>query len=126
LRRPLASLGSKTLLGYVAAYSHLTVKYVSSKHAINGFTKVAAIEYSKHGIRVNSVCPGVIETNLGRAAPKELVEENLTPVINATPIGRPGQTEEVANVVGFLCSQRSSFVSGSCMTVQIPCTQTDL
>ena len=109
------------MLGYISLYFVSDSKYVSSKHAINGFTKVAAIEYSKHGVRVNAVCPGVIETNLGRAAPKELVEENLTPVINATPIGRPGQTEEVANVVGFLCSQRASFVTGSCMTVQASC-----
>jgi len=61
----------------------------------------------------------VIETDLGRDAPEELVRENITPVIEATPIGRSGQPEEVANVVCFLCSQRASFVNGSCMTVYI-------
>ena len=78
---------------------------------------MAAIEYGKEGIRVNAVCPGVIETNLGRDAPEELVKENLTPVIEATPLGRPGQPEEVAQVVCFLSSLRATYVNGSCMTV---------
>ena len=63
------------------------------------------------------MCPGVIETNLGRDAPEELVKENLTPVIDATPLGRAGQPEEVAQVVCFLSSLRATYVNGSCMTV---------
>jgi NAD(P)-dependent dehydrogenase (short-subunit alcohol dehydrogenase family) len=78
---------------------------------------VAAIEYGKEGIRINAVCPGVIETNLGREAPEELVKENLTPVIEATPLGRAGQPEEVAQVVCFLSSLRATYVNGSSMTV---------
>ena len=90
---------------------------MASKHAIAGFTKTAAVEYGTEGIRVNAVCPGVIETNFGGARPKVAVKQILRPTLQATPFGRAGQPEEVAEVVCFLSSRRATFMTGACVTV---------
>ena len=82
-----------------------------------GFTKVAAIEYGEQGIRVNAVCPGVIQTNFGGAIPEEVVKAHLAPEIAVTPLRRMGQREEVAEVVCFLSSRRASYMTGACVTV---------
>ncbi|HEX6131221.1 MAG TPA: SDR family oxidoreductase, partial [Actinomycetota bacterium] len=80
--------------------------YVSAKHGVVGLTKTAAIEYSQHGIRVNAVGPGFIDTPM-------LNEEIVKAVTPLHPIGRIGTAEEVAAVVAFLASDEASFVSGS-------------
>lgn len=84
--------------------------YVAAKHGIVGLTRTAAIEYSRLGIRVNVVGPGFIETPL-------ITEDIAAAVKPLHPIGRLGRPEEVAAVVTFLASDRSSFVSGSYYTV---------
>jgi NAD(P)-dependent dehydrogenase (short-subunit alcohol dehydrogenase family) len=88
--------------------------YVSSKHAVVGLTKTAAIEYSKEGVRVNAVGPGFIETPLLK---KPESAEIVAGVKALHPIGRLGQPEEVAAVVAFLASDEASFVTGSYYTV---------
>ncbi|MDX1636372.1 MAG: SDR family oxidoreductase [Balneolaceae bacterium] len=92
------------------------VPYVSSKHGINGMTKTAALEYAGQGIRVNSICPGAIQTPMiDRFVGGQTEErENL---IGMHPMGRVGNPEEVAEAVLWLCSDKSSFVTGQSLVV---------
>lgn len=83
--------------------------YVAAKHGVVGLTKNAAIEYAKKGIRVNSVGPGFIKTPLLEAMNKEQYDA-LTAL---HPIGRLGEPEEVAELLLWLASDKSSFVTGS-------------
>lgn len=90
--------------------------YVASKHGVNGLTKTAALEYSKKGIRVNSVCPGAIRTPMIQRIVDENPEmEEL--LANLHPIGRSGEPEEIAQAVVWLCSDAASFVTGFPMAV---------
>jgi hypothetical protein len=84
--------------------------YVASKHAVIGLTKAAAAEYAASGIRINAVCPGFIDTPLVRSATDETSREAIAA---RHPIGRLGTAAEVAELVAFLASDRSSFITGS-------------
>src|SRR2546430_1587198 len=83
--------------------------YVASKHGVVGLTKTAALEYAQQGIRVNCVCPGVIQTPMTERA---LSDPELKAQITARPMGRVGIPEEVAEAVVWLCSDAASFVTG--------------
>lgn len=85
--------------------------YVASKHAVVGLTKTAGVEYAARGIRINSVCPAFIYTEMTNdlLAAKEVEKA----AIASHPIGRLGQPEEVAEAVMWLLSSRSSFAAGS-------------
>ncbi len=90
--------------------------YVASKHGVVGLTKSAALEYAKAGIRINAVCPGVIETPmLERVSGQRpgLVER----MVAGEPIGRAGKPEEIAEAAVWLCSDAASFVTGVAMPV---------
>jgi NAD(P)-dependent dehydrogenase (short-subunit alcohol dehydrogenase family) len=90
--------------------------YAASKHAVVGMTKTAAAEYGRAGIRINSVCPGVIDTPmLTRALEREPQREKRLQKLH--PIGRFGQPGEVANAVLWLCSDQASFVTGHQLAV---------
>jgi len=90
--------------------------YAASKHAVVGMTKTAAAEYGSAGIRINSVCPGVINTpTLARALDREPAREQTLRHLH--PIGRLGEAAEVANAALWLCSDQSSFVTGHQLTV---------
>ena len=87
------------------------VHYGASKGALRLMTKSIASKYAKDGIRCNSVHPGPIDTEMGHTAvPPDQLRERLYERI---PMGRFGTTEEVANVILFLASDESSFVTGS-------------
>lgn len=89
--------------------------YVASKHALIGLTKATAVEYSKHGVRINAVCPGFIDTALIEVATTAPgAREQL---IALHPIGRLGTPEEVAETVTWLCSDAASFVTGHSLVV---------
>jgi NAD(P)-dependent dehydrogenase (short-subunit alcohol dehydrogenase family) len=89
--------------------------YVASKHGVVGLTKTAALEYARHGIRVNCVCPGYIETPMTERSRND--PERLAHMIASEPIGRLGTPEEIAETVVWLCSDTASFVTGHTMTV---------
>jgi NAD(P)-dependent dehydrogenase (short-subunit alcohol dehydrogenase family) len=78
-------------------------------------TRANAIDYSENDIRVNCVCPGVIETPMTTASPA--MAEALKPAINIAPMKRMGKPEEIADAVLFLCSAQSSFVQGHALVV---------
>lgn len=85
--------------------------YVASKHALVGLTKTAAMEFGSRNIRVNAVCPAFIRTPLlENALSSDQLDAMLAPL---HPIGRIGTSEEVAELVVWLCSDKASFVTGS-------------
>lgn len=95
--------------------------YNSSKHAVMGINKVAALEAAAFNVRVNTVNPGVINTQMMRN-----IEANVAPGAaeaaqaaynDAVPMKRYGEPEEVANVIAFLLSDEASYVSSSAFTI---------
>jgi NAD(P)-dependent dehydrogenase (short-subunit alcohol dehydrogenase family) len=89
------------------------VAYYASKHGVVGMTKAAAIEYGKSGIRVNAVCPAVIETDMAHRGFDHMWER----LAGMHPIGRIGKAGEVADAVVWLCSDHASFVTGHALPV---------
>jgi NAD(P)-dependent dehydrogenase (short-subunit alcohol dehydrogenase family) len=86
---------------------------VASKHGVIGLTKTAAVEAAPHNVRVNCVCPAVIDSPMNRDhSPEERRE-----FISAQALKRFGRPEEVAEAVVWLCSDRSSFVTGASLSV---------
>ncbi|MFI5345970.1 MAG: glucose 1-dehydrogenase [Elusimicrobiota bacterium] len=85
--------------------------YTASKHGVLGLTKTAALEYAKAGIRVNAVCPGVIQTPMidrfTKGDPKAYAQ-----LLAGEPVARLGTPEEIAEAVLWLCSDSASFVTG--------------
>jgi len=82
--------------------------YVASKHGVLGITKSVAIEYAKQNIRINAVCPGVIKTPMLDRFTKG--DDSMFAQMN--PMGRIGRPEEIAECVLWLCSDKSSYVTG--------------
>jgi NAD(P)-dependent dehydrogenase (short-subunit alcohol dehydrogenase family) len=90
--------------------------YTASKHGVNGLTKQIALDYAKANIRVNSVCPGVINT--------PMIErftggdpEALKAFTATEPVGRLGEPSEIADAVVYLCTDKASFITGINMPV---------
>lgn len=109
-----AIVNTASVAGLVGA--PLMPLYAASKHAVVGMTKTAAAEYGKAGIRINSVCPGIIRTPmLDRALEREPRREKS--IVKAHPIGRLGEAEEIANAAVWLCSDAASFVTGHQLAV---------
>ena len=90
--------------------------YVASKHGVVGLTKTAALEFSGDGVRVNAVCPGVIETPMVARAQEENPEA-MEATVAATPADRLGQPAEIAAAATWLCSDDASFVTGESLVV---------
>lgn len=87
--------------------------YVAAKHGVVGLTKTAALEYVRKGIRVNAVCPGMIDTPMWRSIPPDVAKA----LVEASPAGRFGSPQEIAAAVLWLCDESASFVTGQAIAV---------
>lgn len=90
--------------------------YIASKHGVVGLTRTAALEYIKHGIRVNAVNPGLIDTQVARDVVNGN-EQAYAEIAKHVPIGRAGRPEEIASAVLWLCSSGATYVVGHALTV---------
>jgi NAD(P)-dependent dehydrogenase (short-subunit alcohol dehydrogenase family) len=90
----------------------LASSYPASKHGVVGLTKTAAADHASENIRVNAICPGYVETPMT----EETRERHGNRLMARVPQARFGRPEEIAEAVVFLCSDRASFVTGSCWT----------
>ena len=90
------------------------VAYTTSKHAVLGLTRVASAELAPHGIRVNAVCPGVIETPMVDRFRASLGDEFYADFARSrTHVGRLGRPDEIASLICWLCSDQASYVTGA-------------
>jgi len=110
-----SSAGSVIHLGSIAGGRGLegASAYSAAKAAIAGFTRAAAKELAPHGIRVNAIAPGFIDTEMTREMPERQREERLASI----RIGRAGRPEEVADCALFLACDQSSYVTGQVIGV---------
>jgi NAD(P)-dependent dehydrogenase (short-subunit alcohol dehydrogenase family) len=92
--------------------------YHAAKHGVIGFTKSAALEYATRGIRVNAVCPGMIQTPMSDKMIAEGQGEELNAMLKAyVPMGRMGRPEEIADAVLWLSSSAASYVTGQSISI---------
>jgi len=112
----MAAKGRIVNIGSIQSFVHVRTPnspaYTTSKHGVLGFTKALAAELGRHGVRVNAIGPGLIETPLNaqvRANNPELVKIFL----DHTPLGRAGKPEDIVGPAVFLASDLSAYVTGS-------------
>lgn len=98
-----------SILGHVGQAN--STAYSAAKAAVVNFTRSVALTYARRGIRANSVSPGYVDTPLLAQLPKETRDAML----DRQPIGRLALPEEIAQVVAFLASDRSSIITGACI-----------
>jgi NAD(P)-dependent dehydrogenase (short-subunit alcohol dehydrogenase family) len=109
-----AIVNTSSTMGQVGA-AQVTI-YVGSKHAVEGMTKCVALEFAKQNIRVNTISPAAIDTDMiDRIAGKEGAARDA--LIARQPIGRLGKSDEIAAAVLYLCSDAAKFTTGTSLKV---------
>lgn len=106
-----AIVNTSSTAGLMGAYS--SSAYVAAKHGVIGMTRAAAMDYAREGVRINAICPGAIDTPLSAQLPKPIWDR----AVFATPIGRTGTVEEIAQAVMWLSSDGASFMVGHALSV---------
>ena len=91
--------------------------YSASKHGVIGLTRSAALEYAPQGIRINAVCPGMVNTPMAVAVTRNYDPEIVKAMVAREPIGRFGEAQEIAAAVVWLCTPAASFMVGHAMAV---------
>jgi NAD(P)-dependent dehydrogenase (short-subunit alcohol dehydrogenase family) len=91
--------------------------YHAAKHGVLGLTKSAALEYAARGIRINAICPGLIQTPMSDQMIASGQAEALDTLLKAVPMERVGRAEEIADAVLWLCSSAASYVTGQSLAV---------
>ena len=91
--------------------------YTASKHGVIGLTKAAARDYARKGIRVNAVCPGVIDTSMMHGLDRGGDPATRAKMESWVPMNRYGEPSEIGQVVSFLCSDAASYVTGQAIPV---------
>ena len=86
--------------------------YLASKHALVGLTKAGALDYAAGGVRINAVCPGIIDTPMVQQLVGVREAADKASILTRQPIGRPGTPEEIAEPVAWLCSDVASLKTG--------------
>lgn len=89
------------------------VNYAAAKSGIHGFTKALAQEGAAHGITVNAIAPGYIDTEMVAAVPGDILEK----IVQRIPVGRLGKAEEIARAIAFLAADEAGFITGSTLSV---------
>ncbi|RMF90641.1 MAG: SDR family oxidoreductase [Nitrospinota bacterium] len=110
-------INNSSISGFVAAPNNAS--YHASKGAIITLTKSMALDYAPYGIRVNCVCPGLVETPmpLSRLKPGERWEDKVPEWVKDYPLGRLGKPEDIAKAVLFLASDDASWITGISLVV---------
>jgi NAD(P)-dependent dehydrogenase (short-subunit alcohol dehydrogenase family) len=91
--------------------------YSASKHAVIGLTRSVALDYATKGIRINAVCPGIVDTPMAAFVTKNYDPEIVRAMLTRAPVARFGDPEEIAAAVVWLCSPAASFMVGHAMAV---------
>lgn len=110
-----AIVNMASVLGQVAL--HKAPARVAADHGVVGLTKAAALDYAEHGIRVNAVCPSFVETDLQMETGALIHPERRREIVDAHPMKRFAEAQEIANAVCWLCADEASFVTGQTLTV---------
>ncbi|WP_426516793.1 glucose 1-dehydrogenase [Diaminobutyricibacter sp. McL0618] len=106
-----AIVNTASVSGLIGGYT--LACYTAAKHAVVGLTKAAAMDYATQNIRINAICPGLIDTPFIAALPRPAIDRLLL----STPIGRMGRPEEMAQAVLWLCSDSGSYMLGHALAV---------